>query len=103
MFLTDLHSPGNFGVMLLNTYAKCETNISKDFSWSDTQNLNILLSLERGHNLNENFDRVTSSWILIGVMFINMYAKYQSNILKKKWKQTFFRHKANNDRAVMHR
>ena len=68
--------------MLLNKYAKYETKISKDFEkiWGYTQNLNILLSLERVHNSNKIHDRVTSSLILIGIMFGNMYAKYQSNI-----------------------
>ena len=76
------------GVMLVNKYAKYESNMSRDNEnkWGSTKTLTFAAysKWKRGHNYDKMLDRVVCSCLQVGVMLVNKYAKYESNMSRDK-------------------
>ena len=74
--------------MLVNKYAKYKSNMSRDNEnkWGSTKTLTFAAysKWKRGHNYDKMLDRVVCSCLQVGVMLVNKYAKYESNMSRDK-------------------
>ena len=72
--------------MMVNKYAKYESNMSRDIenSWGSTQTLTFAAysKWKRGHNFVKMLDTVVCSYLQIGIMLVKKYAKYEINMSK---------------------
>ena len=70
--------------MLVNKYAKYESNISKDNEnkWGSSKTLTFAAyyKWKMGHKYDKMLDRVVCYCVYVELMLVNKFAKYESNM-----------------------